>query len=189
MEVGYDQSVKDRSAARPDISATNAGLFRNGTSSGTMGYADFAQSIEGFNSYAQAGSTGSYTVRAGDTLAGIAAQLWGDANLWYRLAEANGLSAQAGLIEGSSLILPPIVKALSRRCQSPHPLPQARIGSSAPGGGKSLLAIFNRALNSCARTSGGADSCRLATRSFRRRSRRRAFLARQRMAALSWSTC
>ncbi|MCC6480081.1 MAG: hypothetical protein IT552_12850 [Sphingomonadaceae bacterium] len=44
MEVGYDQSVKDRSAARPDISATNAGLFRNGTSSGTMGYADFAQS-------------------------------------------------------------------------------------------------------------------------------------------------
>ena len=31
-------------------------------------------------------------VVAGDTLTGIARRLWGDANLWYKLAEANGLS-------------------------------------------------------------------------------------------------
>ncbi|MGC1470762.1 MAG: LysM domain-containing protein, partial [Sphingorhabdus sp.] len=106
MEVTYEQSVKDRSAAGPTISDSNAGLFRGGTNSGTVGYADFAQSIGGFNSYAQASATGSYTVRAGDTLASIAAQLYGDANLWYRLAEANGLSSQASLIEGQTLVLP-----------------------------------------------------------------------------------
>lgn len=48
-----------------------------------------------------------YTVRGGDTLAGIAAQIWGDASLWYKLAEANGLSANSGLSEGQQLRVPP----------------------------------------------------------------------------------
>ncbi len=47
-----------------------------------------------------------YTVRSGDTLAGIAAMLWGDASLWYKLAEANGLSADASLAAGQSLSVP-----------------------------------------------------------------------------------
>ena len=29
-----------------------------------------------------------YTVQAGDTLQGIAASLWGDSSLWYKLADA-----------------------------------------------------------------------------------------------------
>jgi hypothetical protein len=45
-------------------------------------------------------------VRQGDTLQAIAAALYGDGNLWYRIAEANGLSAGAALSEGQSLILP-----------------------------------------------------------------------------------
>ncbi|MEQ1552377.1 LysM domain-containing protein, partial [Sphingorhabdus sp.] len=106
---------------------------RGGTNSGTVGYADFAQSIEGFNSYAQASATGSYTVRAGDTLASIAAQLYGDANLWYRLAEANGLSAQAGLIEGSTLILPQGVAKNSHNAGTFQPYdPSEVMGETQP---------------------------------------------------------
>ena len=52
------------------------------------------------------GTDGRYTVRDGDTLAGIAQQMWGDASLWYRLAEANGLSGAETLVAGSSLIIP-----------------------------------------------------------------------------------
>jgi hypothetical protein len=43
---------------------------------------------------------------AGDTLAGVALQLWGDASLWYKLAAANGLSASSSLSEGQALRLP-----------------------------------------------------------------------------------
>jgi hypothetical protein len=45
-------------------------------------------------------------VRAGDTLAGIATSLWGDWALWYKLAEANGLSGASALIEGQTLNVP-----------------------------------------------------------------------------------
>ena len=45
-------------------------------------------------------------MRGGDTLAGIAQQLWGDAGLWYKLADANGLTAGTALAAGQSLRLP-----------------------------------------------------------------------------------
>jgi nucleoid-associated protein YgaU len=69
-------------------------------------YADFSQSLEPYNANQQGSSAGAYTVRAGDTLQGIAAALYGDSNLWYRIAEANGLSGGASLTEGQSLNLP-----------------------------------------------------------------------------------
>ncbi|MGK6321434.1 LysM peptidoglycan-binding domain-containing protein, partial [Sphingomonas sp. DT-204] len=68
--------------------------------------AEFDGAYAAINSYQQGASGGSYTVQAGDTLAGIAAQLWGDANLWYKLAQANGLTGDAPLIEGQSLTVP-----------------------------------------------------------------------------------
>ena len=52
------------------------------------------------------GTDSRYTVRDGDTLQGIAASVWGDASLWYMLAEANGLSGSESLTAGSSLIVP-----------------------------------------------------------------------------------
>jgi hypothetical protein len=52
------------------------------------------------------GTDGRYTVRDGDTLQGIAASVWGDASLWYMIAEANGLSGSESLAAGSSLIIP-----------------------------------------------------------------------------------
>ncbi|HEY0165394.1 MAG TPA: LysM domain-containing protein, partial [Sphingomicrobium sp.] len=45
-------------------------------------------------------------MRAGETLSSIAAQLWGDSNLWYKLAEANGLSSASALVEGQRLTVP-----------------------------------------------------------------------------------
>lgn len=58
------------------------------------------------NSYFQGSQAGGYTVQPGDTLQGIAANLWGDGSLWYKLAEVNGLSANSPLTEGTSLIVP-----------------------------------------------------------------------------------
>jgi len=50
-----------------------------------------------------AGDSGSYVVREGETLMSVASSVWGDAQLWYLIADANGLSGQtaplpAGLI-------------------------------------------------------------------------------------------
>jgi YD repeat-containing protein len=106
-EVNYQTSIAARSAVSPDITSSNAGLFRDGTKTGTVGYADFAQSIDPYNSNEQGSSGGgTYTVQQGDTLQAIAAALYGDSNLWYRIAEANGLSAGSSLTEGQSLTLP-----------------------------------------------------------------------------------
>jgi hypothetical protein len=49
---------------------------------------------------------GSYTARGGETLSAVALQLWGDASLWYKLAEANGLSGAAVLTQGQTLSVP-----------------------------------------------------------------------------------
>ena len=47
-----------------------------------------------------------YTVQSGDTLSTIAANLWGDASLWYKIAEVNGLTSESTLVEGLQLIIP-----------------------------------------------------------------------------------
>lgn len=51
-------------------------------------------------------SPGSYTVKAGDSLESIAQQAYGDAKLWYWIAEANGLSGNSDLKVGQTLSLP-----------------------------------------------------------------------------------
>ncbi len=51
-------------------------------------------------------SGSAYMVRSGDTVRSIAQAIWGDADLWYKLAEANGLSANASLTEGQRLTIP-----------------------------------------------------------------------------------
>ncbi|NIJ36979.1 YD repeat-containing protein [Sphingopyxis panaciterrae] len=105
-DVSYSQSIADRAAVRPATSSSTAGLFRNGTKTGNAAYANFAGSYDPYNSGYQGSAGGAYTVRAGDTLASIAAQLWGDANLWYKLAAANGMGANSALTEGQSLTIP-----------------------------------------------------------------------------------
>jgi LysM repeat protein len=52
------------------------------------------------------GANLSYTVKAGDTLQGIAGQMYGNPSLWFVIAEANGLSAGETLKAGTQLIIP-----------------------------------------------------------------------------------
>ena len=52
----------------------------------------------------------SYTTRDGDTLQGIASQMYGNASLWFVIADANGLNAGEGLKAGKTLTLPNSVK-------------------------------------------------------------------------------
>ena len=95
----YAGSVDDRQAVE------GTGAFRLGAGGGVYD-SGFAQGPAGIDSTATGSEAGSYTVRGGDTLAGIAQQLWGDAGLWYKLADANGLGAGTSLAAGQTLRLP-----------------------------------------------------------------------------------
>lgn len=61
-----------------------------------------------------AGGAGSYTVQAGDTLRRLALGTYGDASMWYRIADANGLSAlspDTELTAGMKLSIPNAIGA------------------------------------------------------------------------------
>lgn len=127
-DVSYPASI----AERQTIHSANPGTFRNGSTYGAS-YADFAQSYDPINSYAQGAAGGSYTVQTGDTLQTIAQTIWGDSNLWYKLAEANGLSGNAGLIEGQVLMLPAGVVRTAHNAGTVKPYdPNAAIGDLSP---------------------------------------------------------
>ena len=53
-----------------------------------------------------------YTVRSGDTLRGIAQNVYGDASLWWRIAAENGLASDSITDKvGSQLRLPALTVA------------------------------------------------------------------------------
>lgn len=131
--MSYVQSTDDRAARRPDPTSATAGLFRDGTKTGSAPTADFSMSYDAYNSDYQGSAGGVYTVRTGDTLASIAQALWGDANLWYKLAAANGMSANAGLIEGQTLTLPTGVTRSSHSAATFKPYdPTDALGDLSP---------------------------------------------------------
>lgn len=89
--------------------------------------------MEAINSYNQGSAGGVYTARSGDTLAGIALQIWGDASLWYKLAAANGLSAASTLTEGQALRLPSGVQRSTFNAATLNPYdPASAIGDTSP---------------------------------------------------------
>ncbi|MCP5005958.1 MAG: LysM peptidoglycan-binding domain-containing protein, partial [Planctomycetes bacterium] len=45
-------------------------------------------------------------VGGGDTLQSIASTVWGDASLWYLIADANGLNGNEDLTAGLRLSIP-----------------------------------------------------------------------------------
>jgi YD repeat-containing protein len=51
-------------------------------------------------------SPGTYVIQAGDTLRTIAQSAYGDANLWFEVADANSLRSDADLRVGQTLIVP-----------------------------------------------------------------------------------
>lgn len=82
-----------------------AGPFRNGATFATA-IADFDQSYTPINGFDSGRIAGRYTVQDGDTLASIAQAVWGDASLWYMIADANGMASGQGLAAGMTLAIP-----------------------------------------------------------------------------------
>jgi hypothetical protein len=122
------------------------------------------------NSYSQGSVAGSYVVRSGDSLQGIAQNLWGDSGLWYKLAEANGLSGAASLFEGQTLRLPAGVMRNTYNASSVTPYnPAETLGDVTPstpqavppkkqkcgGFGQILLAVIAIAITVIAPFGGG----------------------------------
>lgn len=127
-DISYDASINERRIVQP----TSPGTYRNGQTYGTS-YADFAQNYDPINSYYQGATGGTYKVQQGDTLQNIAQNLWGDASLWYKLAEANGMSSGAGLIAGQTLILPTGVMRSKNNVGTVNPYnPAEAIGDLSP---------------------------------------------------------
>ena len=138
MEVGYignngtsqltaTGAVADRRVVAGD------GAYRNGSTSQTT-FNDFAQSVAPLNSFSQGTASGSYVVqRDGETLSSIARNTWGDASLWYEIAEANGLTGNVSLNEGQRLTLPSGVVANKHNAGTFQPYdPNEAIGNVSP---------------------------------------------------------
>ncbi|MFC4291333.1 putative toxin, partial [Sphingorhabdus arenilitoris] len=127
-DISAAASITERQKAAP----TTQGTFRGGGISGKS-YSDFINSYDPLNSYNQGSGSGGYTVRGGETLQSIAQQLYGDASLWYKIAQANGLSAASSLTEGQSLILPAGVTRNSYNASTVTPYnPSEAIGDLLP---------------------------------------------------------
>jgi len=125
-DTSYQASIDSRTRTQ------GTGAFDGGSAYGTP-YADFDQSVAPITSFAQGSGGGSYTVRAGDTLAGIATQLWGDAGLWYKLAEANGLGGASALVAGQSLTIPTGVQKSTHSAATFTPYdPAEAMGDTSP---------------------------------------------------------
>ncbi len=127
-DMSMAASIEDRRVVSP----TSQGTFRNKQMYGGS-YADFAQNYDPINSFSQGSAGGSYAVQRGDTLQSIAQNVWGDAALWYKIAEANGLSAASGLIEGQRLTLPTGVVRSTNNASTLNPYdPSEAIGDVSP---------------------------------------------------------
>ncbi len=108
------------------------GPFRGGSASAAP-HADFDRFYTPVNSFRQGSGGGAYTVQAGDTLRSVAAAVYGDSQLWYLIAEANGLAGEAGLAEGATIILPAGVTRNTNRADTFQPFnPADAIGDTSP---------------------------------------------------------
>ncbi|HEY2710743.1 MAG TPA: LysM peptidoglycan-binding domain-containing protein [Caulobacteraceae bacterium] len=77
-----------------------------GTTTPPSASSDFDQTYADLGSNVPAPAASTYTVMAGDTLQSIAQRAWGDASLWYLIADANGLTGSETLQAGQLLTLP-----------------------------------------------------------------------------------
>ncbi|OJZ07381.1 MAG: hypothetical protein BGP22_17795 [Variovorax sp. 67-131] len=100
-----------------------------------------------------AATPGSYAVREGDTLQGIAKSVYGDSSLWYLLAEANGVASGSELQRGQVLIVPTHVSSANNASTFKPYDPSKIIGDTSPalmampgGGGKEGCGGFGQVI-------------------------------------------
>ncbi|GLQ22528.1 hypothetical protein GCM10007853_04020 [Algimonas ampicilliniresistens] len=103
-QMDYAHAAADRTIT-PDTGAN--GAFRHGSTSDDR-VADFNNSFDPINSYAQGSRAGTYMARGGETFSALAASLYGDSALWYKLAQANPAiaSPDVALSAGQTVRLP-----------------------------------------------------------------------------------
>jgi LysM repeat protein len=136
--------------------------YAQGQSVGSVGdlsSANFDYNYTPVGSNYPAQSPSSYVVNQGDTLQGIALAVFGDAGLWYLIADANGLKSDADLKTGQTLTIPnqitnvhnnsgtfkpynpgELLGDTSPTLPSPDPLPLANAGGG--GGGCGVLGMI-----------------------------------------------
>ncbi|WP_447500680.1 LysM peptidoglycan-binding domain-containing protein, partial [Acinetobacter oleivorans] len=95
--------------------------------------ADFDQNFEPINAQYPSSASTSYVVNNGDTLQSIALSVWGDASMWYMLADVNGLSATDKLTAGQVLTVPNKVTNIHNNSETFRPYnPGEAIGNTQP---------------------------------------------------------
>jgi YD repeat-containing protein len=99
VDPDYETAMDER------VASSGTGPFRQGSTVGTR-YSDFDQSFNALSPGEGGGAGTIYTVRSGDTLDGIARSILGDSSLWYRIADANGLSGASRLNAGQQIRIP-----------------------------------------------------------------------------------
>lgn len=68
--------------------------------------ADFDENYQPINAEYPGAAPTKYTVKTGDSLQSIAQAVWGDSQMWYLIADANGLSGQETLLAGQVITIP-----------------------------------------------------------------------------------
>jgi len=130
-QMDYAQAAADRTIT-PDTGAN--GAFRHGSTSDDR-VADFNNSFDPINSYAQGSRAGTYMARGGETFSALAASLYGDSALWYKLAQANPAiaSPDVALSAGQTVRLPANVMRSSFNASTFAPYdPGEAIGDLSP---------------------------------------------------------
>ncbi|MHB1617044.1 MAG: LysM peptidoglycan-binding domain-containing protein [Metallibacterium sp.] len=123
--------------ANPDALAPQHYVYAEGHGIATLGATGTIQLSDGLSAPAATASSNEYTVQAGDTLQSIAQTVYGNANLWYVIADVNALSVDSSgnainLIAGTTLKLP-AVRNEQNSSQTFDPYnPLQRIGSTTP---------------------------------------------------------
>lgn len=122
-DIDYEMSIYGKMST----SSGSSKFYQGGASvsGGEFGTSNF-NPLNPFTAGTSSGGASRYVVKTGDTLSSIAAALWGDASLWYKLAEANGLSGDASLIEGQSLTVPVGIVKNSNNASTFNPYDTAR---------------------------------------------------------------
>jgi YD repeat-containing protein len=124
----YSQSIRDRLTVQPNTS----GAFRGGVTTPTP-FADFEQSYDAINGSSNADTGSGYTARGGETLMAVAQSLWGDASLWYLIADANGMSGSETLAAGQTLTIPNKVVNRHNSADTFRPYdPNEALGDNSP---------------------------------------------------------
>jgi YD repeat-containing protein len=124
----------------PGAAEETAELVVNGNVTGTFGWdgngkisGSFDLAFAAVSASYPAPASGEYQVQAGDSLQSIALAAYGDASLWYVIAQANGLASDDDLRVGQTLAIPTVVAGIHNNTGTIAPYnPIKIVGSTNP---------------------------------------------------------